>query len=146
MRRCGVSKTLERRTSIRITPAQKRYPVVARETAEPLPSGTPPKSSGAPREPAKPVPHRAAMDYALLWSGFHRPAECRGLSRSAPRILANRRRQGGGRLRLRYLRAVEDHGPIRAQRHSPDLAQARPQNPMRRDLRPTGGALVELRP
>jgi hypothetical protein len=31
------------------------------------------------------------MECALLWSRFHRPAECRGPSRSAPRILANRR-------------------------------------------------------
>jgi hypothetical protein len=34
------------------------------------------------------------MEYALLWSRFHRPAECKGLSHSAPRILANRRGRG----------------------------------------------------
>ena len=129
-------ETPGRRTSIPITPAQKRFAVLARETGEHLPSGTPLQSSGAPREPAKPVPHhRAAMDYALLWSRLHCPAECRGPSRSAPRILANRRRRRGVRLRVRLLRAGEDHGLIRAQRHSADVAQARAQEPMRRDLR-----------
>src|ERR1700723_2271571 len=62
-------------------------------------------------------------------------AGCRGLSGSAPRILANRSGRGGVRLRLRLLRAGEDHGPIPAQKHSANVAQARAREPMRRDLR-----------
>jgi len=127
-------KTPERRTSIRITPAQKRYAVLARETGEHLPSGTPPQSSEAPREPAKPVPHRAAMDYALLWSRLHRPAECRGPSRSALRILAIG--EGGGECDSDF--ACSELEKTMARSRAKAFCRRRASSgsePMRRDLR-----------
>src|ERR1019366_4700839 len=131
MRGCDVSGSPELRFSTRIARWRKLRLFHARERGEYLQSDTPRRSSEVPPRPVALIPRRAEPEYALPRRMNRRPAGCKATSRTARRILANRKKQEEARCRLHPLQVEKAHDP--------NPVRTRPAG-ARRDLYPKGAS------